>query len=206
MTRCIGLPRICGSLNPKRAIEALDLKRRYGTLWPEDYLELADLQFGQKNFVAATTAIAQAIDEAPERADLCEKQKDIDRAAGFDEPAAQARAAQCLRQGAETAARLGRSALAVKLYLQALSAADAPATRSGDDVFAEQSAARSLSAFLSRQFGVPPAPSGMRWRRSHRRCRPQPSGKGRESAASRQSRYFISPQAVVQAARPPRYQ
>ena len=155
------LAQVLRESNPKRAIEALDLKRRYGTLWPEDYLELADLQFGQKNFVAATTAIAQAIDEAPERADLCEKQKDIDRAAAFDEPAAQARAAQCLRQGAETAARLGRSALAVKLYLQALSAADAPATRSGDDVFAEQGAARSLSAFLSRQFGA--AGAGAFW-------------------------------------------
>jgi hypothetical protein len=140
--------------NPDRAIEALELKRRYGTLWADDYLALADLRLGQKNFDAAQTAIAEAIDEAPERSDLCEKQRDIDRAAGLAEPAAQARAAQCLLQGAETAARLGRAAVAVKLYLQALSAAEAPATRSGDGAFAEQNAARSLSAFLKRQFGA----------------------------------------------------
>ena len=147
--------------NPKRAIEALDLKRRFGTLWASDYLSLADLQLGEKNFAAAATAIASAIDEAPERSDLCEKQRDIDQAAGLDEPAARAREATCLRQGGETAARVGRSAQAVKLYLQALRAADAPASRSEDDALAERVAARALSAHLTRQFGA--AAAGAFW-------------------------------------------
>ena len=149
--------------DPTRAIGYLEQRRKFGYLLWYDQETLADLDVKQKDFVGAAAAIAEAIALAPETAELCEKQRQIDVLAGRTAARAAARKASCLRADGDATARLGHSSNALKLYLQALrAAAAADSDPAGDADFEANASARALSGLLGAQFGADAAK--MFWR------------------------------------------
>jgi hypothetical protein len=149
------LAKLIQNTDPKGAIALLQKRQRVATTWSNDYQLLAQLQTQVGNYAEALHDIDNAIADAPWQLDFYTQRRDIEKKMGTVDPATvNLHFAEGLRAAGAYHAQTGDDGLAVKRYLLAFMTLSSATTLSADAKVELDTTVRSLTTFLSANYGA----------------------------------------------------